>query len=45
MRIDLHKSPIGLLRDHIDAWSKRTGASNQIEPLRLKYWPDDKEQA
>lgn len=29
MQIDLQKSPIGLLRDHIEAWSKRTGASNQ----------------
>lgn len=29
MQVDLQKSPIGLLRDHIEAWSKRTGASNQ----------------
>jgi hypothetical protein len=29
MQADLQKSPIGSLRDHIEAWSKRTGASNQ----------------
>lgn len=29
MQIDLQKSPIGLLRDYIEVWGKRTGATNQ----------------
>ncbi|SMP71782.1 hypothetical protein [Noviherbaspirillum suwonense] len=29
MQIDLQKSPIGLLRDYLEVWSKRTDASNQ----------------
>lgn len=29
MRIDLQKSPIGLLRDYLEVWGKRSSATNQ----------------